>query len=306
MRLKEKPIPPTAIHDNAQPSTSSQQVTLPNESFELTSDANEEDSFVESLIYESDNSGNVSQDPLELAPNESIGSMEFQGFDDIPTANANGNNEDSVVQNTQSSTNQQRMSTESDENSTSNNAESRSIEAANSAPQDLVVADADSASNDAENQSIDVTSKSPNSTAAATIEYVDVAISDGNLTSQSEIIVEENIPAATNEICATNNRSDFGDPQHSTVVTKVEQPAYFYNVHSANSASIDDVLDEQEEIIWEKDPDVVNKIGRSGMPKPWLATDGNIIKREGDLMSGDVAFNETVHKNNFSFQFAEN
>lgn len=300
LRLKEKPIPPTAIHDNVQPSTSSEQVTTSNESYEPP-EASDEDSFVEPLIYESDpdNSENVSKDPLEFGANESIGSMEFHGFDGNSATNANGKNDDSVtVQNNPNgnSTNKKQLSTKSDGESASNGDKNQSNDDVSLSAQHSPVADADSATNDAENQSIDGANKSPNNSTATNdnVNDASVAVIGENLTNQNEVTVE-----ATAENSAANNGSNTEiNPEHTTVavVTKIEQPAYFYDVHSTNSADIDDVLDEPEEITWEKDPDVVMTIGRSGFPMPWLATDGNIIKREGDLMSGNISFNETVHK----------
>lgn len=316
-RLKEKPIPPIAIHgnhDNVQPSTSaSSRQTIPSdETFESAAEESDEDLLIEPLIYESDHdiAGNVSKDPLELPPNESIGSVEFHGFDETLMTNAIENNDVSdMVQNTEkrNSTNEKQISIEP-----------------NSAPTRLAMTGGSSAANGDladENQLTIGVNLSTHSSASTngnvdeignstnhstnTIGGADLSVIDRNLANENEVITEDNVPVARAGNSAANSDLDNEiqtnvetNPEHSTAaaITKIEQPAYFYEIHSGNDADIDDVLDEPEEIVWEKDPEVVIKIGRCGIPQPWNATDDKMIKREGDPMSGDISFNATVHK----------
>lgn len=81
-----------------------------------------------------------------------------------------------------------------------------------------------------------------------------------------------------------------------TVTPKTEQNiplVPLYDIHVTNNDEIDELLDEPEEIFC--DEEVIMKIGPSGMPKPWAATVDELIKRENDKMTGNIAFNQTVN-----------
>lgn len=92
----------------------------------------------------------------------------------------------------------------------------------------------------------------------------------------------------TDPIQTSTSADDAMAPAHET---KSEYVPYF-DIHAANSVEIEDLLDETEEIFCNED--VIMTIGKCGVPKPYLSTSEDIIKREGDKMSGDIAFNESV------------
>lgn len=97
---------------------------------------------------------------------------------------------------------------------------------------------------------------------------------------------------------------DFNDEEHQEnldsqiqendplVIVKAESNVEFaplFNIHVANAAEIEEALYESDE-----DDDVVLVIGSGEMPKPLAATTDDLLKRQDDKMTGDVAFNETV------------
>lgn len=66
--------------------------------------------------------------------------------------------------------------------------------------------------------------------------------------------------------------------------------APLFNVHAANNAEIDDLLNESSE-----DEDaLIMIVGPDGIPPPLEATEKKMIKRQNDKMSGNIPFNETV------------
>lgn len=64
------------------------------------------------------------------------------------------------------------------------------------------------------------------------------------------------------------------------------------SVHAGNSGAIDGLLDEPEIVNY--DEDVVILIGQHGLPKPKQYTNDNLLKREGDEVTGTMPYNITV------------
>lgn len=70
-----------------------------------------------------------------------------------------------------------------------------------------------------------------------------------------------------------------------------------FDTHATNRIEIDALLDEQDytaENCGSDDDDVVIFIGKSGVPKPMQTTGDFLVKRENDIISGNIAFNERV------------
>lgn len=74
---------------------------------------------------------------------------------------------------------------------------------------------------------------------------------------------------------------------------KTDVATCFFGIHAGNSSDIDNVLEEPVEI--DCGEDVIMKVGRFGIPKPWSVTSDRLVKRESDVMSGDIPFNQTVN-----------
>lgn len=100
---------------------------------------------------------------------------------------------------------------------------------------------------------------------------------------------EQAIDTNSNSNLSNSDEEIVADP---LVIVKTEVPMQEF--HAANSAEIDEILEEAEEIVC--DDGVVMLIGKNGVPMPWAATDDKLIKREKDLMSGDIPFNCTVSR----------
>lgn len=64
-----------------------------------------------------------------------------------------------------------------------------------------------------------------------------------------------------------------------------------FDVRGSNCDGIMDILSEPESII---DDEVSMTVGSRGFPMPMKATDGGLIKRDKDVVSGDLPYFETV------------
>lgn len=322
-RLKEIPIPSIDSHDDAEPSTSSQQTVQsrqPNSSLNQS----DEDSFTEPSIFESDhiqdNNGDVSKDPLELPSNSSIRSIEFHGFDEsmaiegsevsVTVGNVDGNGDSASQSDIETNSSQQHLDVVDE------NAETHSELVANELTIEVNTSQSQSAPTD--QNSIENGERATNDFDNAT-ENNDVSGTNDNLPNSNQVDIEANRTSESNECDATNDLVDEGpinieavesvesaefesvsenqmnNPENSTAIREIkteERSLYLSEIHSENSNDIDDVLDEPEVIVWGEDQDVVITVGRHGIPKPWATTtEKSLIKREEDPMSGEIPFN---------------
>lgn len=331
-RLKEKPIPSIDNHDDAQPSTSSQQTVQGREPNTPTLDQSNEDSFTEQSIFENDLiqdiNGNVSKDPLELPSNSSIESMEFHEFAEsmaitatevfITVENIGGNGNSASQSDVETNSSQLHLEVV-DENAETHN--------------ELVANELEIESNTSQSQSAPTDQNSTENGERATNDFDnatecnDISGTNYNLANSNQVDIEANRASRSNECDNTNDLVDEGQinieavippsvesaefesvpenqmnnpDEHSTAIgeIKTELSLYLSEIHSENSNDIDDVLDEPEVIVWGKDQDVVITVGRHGIPKPWATTTEKfMVKREEDPMSGNIPFNvNTVSK----------
>lgn len=68
-----------------------------------------------------------------------------------------------------------------------------------------------------------------------------------------------------------------------------------YEIHTRNNEEINELLDEPVEIYCDNDDELTMIISKDGLPKPFAATEDDMIKRENDPISGNIAFNEEVN-----------
>lgn len=111
--------------------------------------------------------------------------------------------------------------------------------------------------------------------------------------------LDEVLVDSTNQF--NSNEENATDPLAITtsVEVKTEQVPLF-DMHATNRMEIDALLDEQDyttENCGSDDDDVVIFIGKSGVPKPMQTTGDFLVKRENDIISGNIAFNERVSTN---------
>lgn len=104
--------------------------------------------------------------------------------------------------------------------------------------------------------------------------------STGNIQSDPS---ERTGQSGNNEKSHQNSESDPLD-----TVVKNEYVPLFNN----NNAEIDQLLDEPENL--SDDDDVIIIVGPSGIPKPLPSAEKILTKRENDVISGNIPFNETV------------
>lgn len=69
-------------------------------------------------------------------------------------------------------------------------------------------------------------------------------------------------------------------------------PLFFVVEQIGNESDIEELLEETEEVVYNSEVTIC--MGQNGMPKPMSTTTDNLVKRENDLMSGAIAFDEKV------------
>lgn len=74
-----------------------------------------------------------------------------------------------------------------------------------------------------------------------------------------------------------------------------------YEIHNGNNDEIDILLNEPDVI--DDDLEIVS-MPENGVPKPFAATTDNLFKRENDLLSGQIPYNNDVSINKFLLVFS--
>lgn len=146
---------------------------------------------------------------------------------------------------------------------------------------------------DHENEDDTPVDDSPNNEIVSNSNSAGIAVDVAGIIGDNELAIETPDNDGSNSVDSHINDIDpLAIDAFLVPKTESSSAVPLFNIHEGNRAEIEELLDEVEEI--QCDDDVIMITRGSAMPKPWSTTVDELIKRENDKMTGNIAFNQTV------------